>query len=312
MRDIVFCLMGPTAAGKTDLAISLTERYPFEIVSVDSVMIYRGMNIGAAKPSLQQLAKAPHRLIDCIDPIEAYSAARFCEEAEVQCQEISQKGNIPLLVGGTMMYFKALQQGLSKLPVSVPAIRNAIIEQAAIKGWPAMHEQLQQIDPFSAQAINPNDTQRIGRALEVYELSGQTLSALTKQQTHKNARQFVNLALFPNERSWLHERINRRFVEMLKEGLIDEVKGLLNKWPLHKDLPSMRAVGYRQVLEYLDLGMSSQELVEKGAAATRQLAKRQLTWLRHWPEISCYDPLEPDFASKLIAKVDEILDNIDF
>jgi tRNA dimethylallyltransferase len=282
--------MGPTASGKTDLAVEMVDIFPFEIVSVDSVMIYREMNIGSAKPTPSELAKAAHHLIDLINPNEAYSAARFCEDAERVCQMIRQKGKIPLLVGGTMMYFKALQQGLSSLPASIPELRQAILERAQEKGWPFLHHELSRIDPKSAAQIHANDAQRIGRALEVYELSGKTMTEHLQENDRVAKAKFINLSLFPNDRAWLHQRIQKRFSEMLAEGLIEEVRDLIGKWTLTEKMPSMRAVGYRQVFDFLQGKFPESALFEKGAAATRQLAKRQLTWLRHWQDIHHFEP----------------------
>lgn len=283
MSSAVICLMGPTASGKTELACELVQRLPCEIISVDSAMIYREMNIGTAKPDALTLAQAPHHLIDILDPIDSYSAAQFCKDADVLCQSIISKGKIPLLVGGTMMYFRALQQGLSVLPASDTTIRAEIMQQADNQGWDFMHEQLLHIDPDSGTRIHPHDTQRIQRALEVYALTGQTLSALLSQEIKPTPYSFINLIVFPSDRAWLHRRIELRFKQMLATGFIDEVRDLINAWSLTVSHPAIRCVGYRQVYDYLQGDFSYETLVEKGEAATRQLAKRQLTWLRHWP-----------------------------
>lgn len=309
MSNLIFCLMGPTAAGKTDLACELIAHYPFEIISVDSAMIYREMNIGTAKPSPKELELAPHHLINIKDPVESYSAAQFCSDALSLCDEITNKGKIPLLVGGTMMYFNALQKGLAILPEACPVVREQLENEAASHGWWKLHQQLMQIDPDTAKRVHANDAQRIQRALEVYYLSGKTLSAFFEQQKEKNVHHFINFILFPERRTWLHERIAQRFNQMLQAGLLEEVIQLQQKWPLSINLPSMRSVGYRQVLEYLQNAYDYSTLCDKGIAATRQLAKRQLTWLRHWEKALYYDPQNEAFHDEIIAKIREILDN---
>lgn len=309
MSNIVFCLMGPTASGKTHLACELRTYFPFELVSVDSALIYRGMDIGTAKPTPEEQKKAPHFLIDIRNPNESYSAAQFCEDALSLCHAIIQKGKIPLLVGGTMMYFNALQQGLSILPEADESIRKKIEAEAELHGWPYLHRQLALIDPQTALRLHAHDAQRIQRALEVYYLTGKSLS-LVQQQTKKPPQyQFVNLALFPQQRMWLHERIALRFDSILQQGLIEEVQALQQKWALTQNMPSMRCVGYRQVFDYLEGDFEYALLREKGVAATRQLAKRQLTWLRHWDNALYYDPQMKSFTTEIIAKIQEILDN---
>ncbi len=259
-------------------------RLPCEIISVDSAMIYRGMDIGTAKPDAQTLARAPHHLIDILDPPGSYSAAQFCLDATRLCDAIIARGNIPLLVGGTMMYFRALQQGLSVLPEADAAIREQLLQEAATHGWTFMHNRLAGIDPDAAARIHPHDTQRIQRALEVHAVTGQSLSALLTEVPKPAVFRFENILLLPENRAWLHARIDQRFAHMLAHGLIDEVKGLLNRWHLTPEQPALRCVGYRQVYEYLQGEYDYTTLCAKGAAATRQLAKRQLTWLRHWPD----------------------------
>ncbi|STY28121.1 tRNA delta(2)-isopentenylpyrophosphate transferase [Legionella wadsworthii] len=310
MANLIFCIMGPTASGKTALACDLVARFPFEIISVDSAMIYRDMNIGTAKPTLQELHRAPHHLIDIKDPTESYSAAQFCTDATSLGEEIIKKGKIPLLVGGTMMYFNALQKGLSNLPEADPAIRQQLEDEAAILGWPALHKKLIQIDPQSASRIHAHDAQRIQRALEVYSITGKTLTAFQTQQKEKSNYHFVNFILFPEDRSWLHQNIAQRFDHMLAAGFIDEVKLLQQKWPLTTSMPSMRCVGYRQALEYLQNAYDYSLMRDQGIAATRQLAKRQLTWLRHWEEAFYYDPQKEAFHDEIVAKIGEILDNL--
>lgn len=309
MINPVFCLMGPTASGKTDLAFELAQRYPFEIISVDSAMIYREMNIGTAKPTVADLEKVPHQLIDIIDPDASYSAAGFCSDVHRLCRQIRERKKLPLLVGGTMMYFHALQQGLSSLPQADEVIRGQIAQQAFMDGWEALHQKLATIDPHSALRIHRNDAQRIARALEVYYLTGKPLSAHLEQQKAKKEYHFVNLSLFPQQRSWLHERIGQRFTAMLDQGLIDEVDSLVKKWSMSIDMPALRCVGYRQVFDFLLGQYDFDHLREKGTAATRQLAKRQLTWLRQWPDALYFDPQDKDCSSKIMAKMGEILDN---
>jgi tRNA dimethylallyltransferase len=273
--------MGPTAAGKTGLAVELCERFPLELISVDSALVYRGMDIGTAKPDAATLQKTPHRLIDIRDPSESYSAADFRSDALREMEAITAAGRIPLLVGGTMLYFRALEHGLSVLPAADPEVRKKLEKQAAKIGWSAMHEILQQKDPVAAARIHPNDPQRIQRALEVIAISGQPMSEL-QQQTAGDTLQYRihKIIISPEPRSVLHERIEQRFDLMVKAGFIDEMKSLYARSDLNADLPSMRAVGYRQAWDWLEGNCSFEQMREKATAATRQLAKRQLTWLR--------------------------------
>lgn len=300
------CLMGPTASGKTDLAVSLVERFPFEIISVDSALVYRDMNIGTAKPDAETLARAPHRLIDIIDPSESYSASRFREEALEAMAEITAKGRIPLLVGGTMLYYRALEQGLSRLPEADAAVRARIEAEAAELGWQMLHERLARVDPEAAARIHPNDPQRLSRALEVYELSGRPMSELWREgQRNALPYRLVKMAVAPDERAILHERIARRFQLMLEQGFIEEVEALYRRGDLSPDLPSIRCVGYRQVWQYLAGELSHDEMVQKGVVATRQLAKRQFTWLRSEQKLSWF----ATFDSRLMEKVLKFLDD---
>lgn len=279
----LICLMGPTASGKTQLAIELTQQFPFEIISVDSAMVYRSMDIGTSKPHAFILKNAPHRLIDIKDPAESYSAAQFCQDAEREIEAILQKGKIPLLVGGTMLYFHALQNGLSALPSADPMLRDQLNKEALEKGWPALHEQLQEKDPEAASRIHPHDAQRIQRALEIMYVTGKTVTNWYKLPTRVPSRWNIHsLGLVPTDRHLLHQRIAERFHRMLSEGLIDEVKRLFVRGDLNLQLPSIRSVGYRQIWDYLDNQYDHQTMIEKSIAATRQLAKRQLTWLRSW------------------------------
>jgi tRNA dimethylallyltransferase len=308
-RPLAILLMGPTASGKTDLAVELVARLPCDIVSVDSAMVYRGMDIGTAKPDAATLARAPHRLIDCCDPSDAYSAARFREDALGEMAAISNKGRIPLLVGGTMLYFRALRLGLSPLPGADPETRRRIEAEAAALGWDALHRRLAEIDPQAAARIHPSDPQRIGRALEVFELTGRPLTELQRQGAGLNPLPYrlLKLVRAPADRATLHERIGRRFHAMLEAGLEAEVRALLARGDLTPDLPSMRCVGYRQVLKYLSGEYSYRTMVERGIIATRQLAKRQWTWLRsegdcHWLT-DVDDPLERALTLAEAARV---------
>lgn len=330
-RPPAICLMGPTASGKTDLAIELCRRLPCDIISVDSAMIYRGMDIGTAKPSREELAQAPHRLIDICDPAETYSAADFRRDALREMAEITSAGRIPLLVGGTMMYFKALLHGMSDLPSADPGIRQALEQEAREKGWEALHRELEQRDPVAARLIHPNNRQRLVRALEVIRLTGRPISSIWENkpgsetvggsrntdgiedytyftqwqadETPSLPYTVVQLAMAPAERRVLHDRINRRFQAMLDAGFLDEVRALMARGDLHPGLPSMRCVGYRQAWSYLAGDCDYNTMVEKGSAATRQLAKRQLTWLRKWSGLdwlSSDDKLMSDTALKII------------
>nr|WP_303648474.1 tRNA (adenosine(37)-N6)-dimethylallyltransferase MiaA [Shewanella metallivivens] len=278
-------MMGPTASGKTALAIDMATQHNCEIISVDSALIYRGMDVGSAKPTAQELAIAPHRLIDILDPSESYSAADFRRDALTAIAEIIARGNTPLLVGGTMMYFKALLDGLSPLPSANETIRQQILLQAETQGWESLHQELCEIDPVAGQRIHPNDPQRLSRALEVYRISGKTMTELTQTKSAALPYDVVQFAIAPNDRKVLHELIAKRFNIMLEQGFIDEVATLKARGDLHLDMPSMRCVGYRQCWQYLDNEFDHATMVEKATAATRQLAKRQLTWLRSWPDL---------------------------
>lgn len=281
--------MGPTASGKTAMAVSLAKQFNFEIISVDSALVFKEMNIGTSKPCPQILAEAPHHLIDLRNPNQSYSVAEFCQDAVACITEIQERGRIPLLVGGTMLYFHALQTGLSNLPASDPEIRAQVLSEAKMLGWENMHQRLAEVDKVRALTIHPHDKQRIQRALEVYYLSQQPFSSFQQSKKLFLSDPFINLVLFPEDRSWLHQNIENRFKTMLKEGFIEEVEELLQKWELNLDNPSLRAVGYRQVFEYLNQPTKKLEDLEaKGAAATRQLAKRQLTWLRRWQDASFF------------------------
>jgi tRNA dimethylallyltransferase len=297
------CLMGPTAAGKTALAMALVAQGVGEIISVDSGMIYRGMDIGTAKPSADELALAPHRLIDILDPAQAYSAADFRRDALQAMHEITSAGRVPILVGGTMMYFKVLRDGLAQLPEANAELRAELDADAAREGWPALHARLQAVDPVAAARIPPHDSQRLQRALEVWLLTGKTLTAWHAEQSPAEALpwQMHWLAISPPDRAVLHQRIALRFDQMLSQGLIEEVQALRQRGDLHLGLPSMRSVGYRQVWQYLDGEFDAKELRERGVAATRQLAKRQLTWLRSFPHVTWLDPQRDDLVAHVSA-----------
>ena len=304
-KPLAIFLMGPTASGKTDLAIQLRQQLPVEVISVDSALIYRGMDIGTAKPSKAELALAPHRLIDICDPAESYSAANFRTDALREMQEISAQGKIPLLVGGTMLYYKALLEGLSPLPSADEKVRSEIEAKAALIGWVGLHQELSKIDPISAQRINPNDSQRINRALEVFYLTGKTLTELTAQKGEALPYDILQFAIAPEQREVLHLRIEQRFHKMIELGFQQEVEKLYRRPDLNENLPSIRCVGYRQMWEYLRGDYDHDEMVFRGICATRQLAKRQITWLRGWTSpIQWLDSLQPAQAlEKVLTSV---------
>ncbi|HCR97618.1 MULTISPECIES: tRNA (adenosine(37)-N6)-dimethylallyltransferase MiaA [Halomonas] len=305
-RPWAIFLMGPTAAGKTDTAIALHERLGHELISVDSAMVYRGMNIGSAKPSAAELARAPHRLIDLRDPAEPYSAADFREDALSEMRQISAAGKVPLLVGGTMLYYKRLVEGVANMPAADPAIREQLAKQREREGLESLHKKLMDVDPVSAQRIHPNDPQRLMRALEVYYASGRSMSELWgEQQPAPFPWRVLSIALAPDDRRVLHARIEKRFAAMLEEGLIDEVAALKKRSDLHLELPAMKSVGYRQVWEYLNGEYDYAVLKERGVIATRQLAKRQLTWLRSWSNLTWIDSQQLDVVDKTLKFVRE-------
>ena len=296
-------LMGPTASGKTDLAIALRQELPVEVISVDSALIYREMDIGTAKPSKAELAAAPHRLIDILDPSESYSAMNFRADALREMAKIREQGKIPLLVGGTMLYYKALLDGLSPLPSADENIRAEIEAKAAQNGWAALHNELAKIDPISAARINPNDSQRINRALEVFYLTGKTLTELTAQKGESLPFNVLQFAIAPQDRALLHQRIEQRFHKMMELGFLAEVEKLYQRGDLHAELPSIRCVGYRQMWEHLRGDYALNEAIFRGICATRQLAKRQITWLRGWQSpITWLDSLQPMIAKEIILQ----------
>lgn len=296
-------IMGPTASGKTAAALEVARHIPSEIISVDSALVYRGMDIGTAKPTPKERLLVPHHLIDLIDPSETYSVSRFIEDATRLVFEINQRGKLPLLVGGTMMYFNGLRSGIDNLPGANPPIRARIDEEAALYGWPALHEKLSRLDAITASRIKPNDSQRIQRALEIIEMTGSPVSQFHAKDRKKEIPfPLLSLALEPSQRHVLHDRIARRFDHMLEgDRLIREVQSLRNRGDLHLGLPSMRCVGYRQTWQYLDGEFDKKTLREKGIAATRQLAKRQLTWLRSMPDRMTIDCLGSDIPGQILA-----------
>ncbi|QHM72578.1 tRNA dimethylallyltransferase [Mixta intestinalis] len=302
-RPKAIFLMGPTASGKTALAISLRNHLPVELISVDSALIYRGMDIGTAKPGAEELALAPHRLLDIRDPSEAYSAADFRRDALAEMADIVSQGRIPLLVGGTMLYFKALLEGLSPLPSADPDVRERIEQMAREQGWEALHRQLCEIDPTAGARIHPNDPQRLSRALEVFFISGKTLTELTKTSGDALPYDVVQFAIAPASREVLHQRIALRFEQMLASGFEAEARALFARGDLHTDLPSIRCVGYRQMWSYLEGEIQYDEMVYRGICATRQLAKRQMTWLRGWQHVHWLDSEHPDQALNRVLQV---------
>jgi len=287
----VICLMGATATGKTELALEIAARYPVEIVSVDSALVYRGLDIGTAKPSAEILEAVPHHLIDIVDAADRFSVWDFVQQCRARLREISGRGRAALLAGGSMMYYHAFEQGLNRLPEADPALRRRLDREARELGWPALHARLAQVDPESAARIKPTDSQRVQRALEVFEIAAQPLSALQRGEAAGYAGGIEKIILLPGERKLLHRRIEERFHAMLEQGFIDEVAALRRRGDLHLSLPSMRCVGYRQIWQYLDGELSHAEMIDRAVAATRQLAKRQLTWLRRQPQEKAFDCL---------------------
>jgi tRNA dimethylallyltransferase len=303
-------LLGPTASGKTAAALALAERFPAEIISVDSAQVYRGMDVGTAKPDAAERARVPHHLIDIVDPTDAFSAGRFRDAVMKLVPEISARGRLPILAGGTMLYFRALTRGLSDLPVADPEVRAALEAEAARVGWPAMHARLSEVDPVIAQRLKPTDAQRIQRALEVHQVSGEPLSTLQARGAPPPLPfETLQLSLEPSDRGVLHERIAVRFRAMLANGLVEELVALRARHDLHAGLPAMRSVGYRQAWEVLEGSAPRETLEERGIAATRQLAKRQITWLRSMDGLERYDPLQGSLDTALADSVERFLVN---
>lgn len=304
-KPAVIFVMGPTASGKTDLAMQLSDRLPCDLISVDSAMIYRDMDIGTAKPDAQTLQEYPHRLVDILDPAEAYSAAQFRRDALTEIADIQSRGRIPLLVGGTMLYFNALQQGLANLPEADVELRARLEAEAAQLGWPAMHARLAAVDPAGAQRLKPTDSQRLQRALEVFELTGKPISEHWREQEEAQLPfDILPLALMPEDRARLHRRIEQRFDIMLDMGLEDEVRQLWERGDLHEQMPSIRCVGYRQMWSLFKDEYDRETMRYKGIVATRQLAKRQLTWLRGWPGVNWLDSEAPNLLSDALKLAD--------
>ena len=302
-------LMGPTASGKTGVAVELVQRLPLEIISVDSALVYRHMNIGTAKPDAATLALAPHHLIDLIDPTESYSAAQFCQDALALMHDITARGKIPFLVGGTMLYFKALREGLNDMPAADLAVRVEIDARAQALGWGALHAELAQVDPVTAARLHPADAQRISRALEIYAQTGQPMSSyLNRAATSPLPYRVLPLALLPSDRAVLHARIAQRFDAMLRQGLVEEVENLRSRFELNPQLPSMRCVGYRQTWLHLSGEISRDELRERGIYATRQLAKRQITWLRAIKDAQDVDCLDSQLNQNVLTLVQQFVE----
>ena len=299
----VIAIMGPTASGKTGLALEIAAKVDSEVISVDSALVYKGMDIGTAKPSQDEQAGVVHHLIDIIDPAESYSVSQFVNDTNALIGDILSRGKVPILAGGTMMYFNALINGISPLPKSDEKVRDEITQQAQRLGWSKLHDELRGVDPISGERIHPNDPQRITRALEVYRSTGKTLTHWQQQEGEKCPYNIAQFAIAPADRAVLHERIATRFDMMLEQGFEKEVVKLYERSDLHEDLPSVRSVGYRQMWQYLDGQLSYAEMRERGIIATRQLAKRQLTWLRGWEQVTWLDTFANDNLTKITAKV---------
>jgi tRNA dimethylallyltransferase len=297
-QQTVLVVTGPTAVGKTDVAVEIAKRLPVSLISMDSALVYRGMEIGTAKPATELLESFPHALVGVRDPAEPYSAAEFVRDADTLVSEARAANRLPVLVGGTMLYLRAFRAGLAELPAADPEVRAAIALEAQSLGWATLHGRLAEVDPAAAANIHPNNLQRLQRALEVYRITGRPISAFWNEQSdaafaNRLGGQLCVVGIVPDERTRLHERIGARFQEMLREGLVAEVQALKNRGDLDLELPAMRAVGYRQVWEYLEGNIKESDLSERGAAATRQLAKRQLTWMRGWPWVQCFEWGDP-------------------
>ena len=299
----VIAIMGPTASGKTGLALDIAAKVDSEVISVDSALVYKGMDIGTAKPSQDEQAGVVHHLIDIIDPAESYSVSQFVNDTNALIGDILSRGKVPILAGGTMMYFNALINGISPLPKSDEKVRDEITQQAQRLGWSKLHDELRGVDPISGERIHPNDPQRITRALEVYRSTGKTLTHWQQQEGERCPYNIAQFAIAPADRAVLHERIATRFDMMLEAGFEQEVLKLYERSDLHEDLPSIRSVGYRQMWQYLDGQLSYAEMRERGVIATRQLAKRQLTWLRGWEQVTWLDTFANDNLTKITAKV---------
>ncbi len=298
-------LMGPTAAGKTDLAVELAARYPVELISVDSALVYRDMNIGTGKPSAAVLARCPHHLVDILDPSESYSAGQFVRDAAQLIADIQARGRVPLLVGGTMLYFRALLRGIAEMPEANPEFRAALDRRAVLVGWPALHAELAERDPVAALRIGPNDAQRIQRALEVMHLTGRSMSAVQAEaRPPLPETQFISIGLSPTDRAALYARIEARFLQMMAAGFLDEVRALYSRSDLHAELPAIRAVGYRQLWQHLAGACSLEAAIQLGIVATRQLARRQLIWMRAEPALQWVDSMATDALTQVVQKIE--------
>ena len=310
-RTPAICLMGPTASGKTNLAIELVQRLPCEIINVDSAQIYRDMNIGTGKPNAQTLLRAPHRLLDILDPAQAYSVSQFRSDVLREMISIRDSGRIPLLVGGTMMYFKALRDGLATMPAADPAIRQQILDIAETQGWAAVHSRLAAVDPHAAARIHPNDPQRLQRALEVYLISGRTMTELHREEPAQSLENSIPFdlhffAIQPGLRNVIHHKIALRFRQMVADGFVAEVEALMRRGDLNLSMPSMRSVGYRQIWQYIAGELSFDAMLERGTIATRQLAKRQVTWLRSWEKLQNFDSENPKTLDLVLKSIERI------
>ncbi len=298
-------LMGPTAAGKTDLAVELAARYPVELISVDSALVYRDMDIGTGKPSAAVLARCPHHLVDILDPSESYSAGQFVRDAAQLIADIQARGRVPLLVGGTMLYFRALLRGIAEMPEANPEFRAALDRRAVLVGWPALHAELAERDPVAALRIGPNDAQRIQRALEVMHLTGRSMSAVQAEaRPPLPETQFISIGLSPTDRAALYARIEARFLQMMAAGFLDEVRALYSRSDLHAELPAIRAVGYRQLWQHLAGECSLEAAIQLGIVATRQLARRQLIWMRAEPALQWVDSMATDALTQVVQKIE--------
>ncbi len=306
-RAQALMILGPTAGGKSALSLEMARRYDVEIISMDSALVYRGMDIGTAKPTLEERSVCPHHLIDIRDIGEAYSAADFLQDAVRLVSEIRSRGRIPLIVGGTMLYAKALREGINDMPSTAPEVREAVAREAAECGWPVMHEKLREVDPVTAARLAPNDSQRIGRALEVWRMTGRPISAFHAESVRKPAVETLTVGLLPSDRKWLHARIEARFDQMLADGFLDEMKALMSRPDYDPESPAMRAVGYRQAIDFIEGRTDMAAFRLAGVAATRQLAKRQMTWMRSMPDVLLMDPQDAGF----LGRVPELMEQVE-
>lgn len=306
-KPLALVILGPTASGKSALSLELAKRFPVEIISMDSALVYRGMDIGTAKPTLEERAVCPHHLIDIRDIGESYSAADFLEDAVRLVKEIRARGRYPLIVGGTMLYAKALRDGINEMPSTSPEVRMAVASEAETLGWPAMHAQLAEVDPQTAARLSPNDSQRIGRALEVYRMTGRPLSAFHAEASKAPPFETLTVGLLPQDRKALHQRIEERFDLMLADGFLDEMRQLMQREDYDPESPAMRAVGYRQAIDFLEGRTDWAGFHLAGVAATRQLAKRQMTWMRSMPDVTLLDPLKEGTLEAMVAMMNQVV-----